>query len=65
MDAAIHTHTSERVVDMTRVTNQHYSSIIKALSYSLIHRIEGLVADAVITLNFVQVLQTLLHKLFR
>ena len=40
VDAAVHTHAADRIVDMGAIANEQHATFVEGLSYTLMHRVK-------------------------
>src|SRR5262249_49791189 len=48
MDAAVHTHAADRIVDMGTIANEQHATLVKGLSHTLMHRVKRIIGNIII-----------------
>src|SRR6516162_4988903 len=60
VDATVHTHTADRIVNMGAIANEQHATLVEGLSYALMHRVKRIIGNIIITAFLMDTLQTAL-----
>ena len=65
VQTAVHAHAPERVVDVTGVADERHAPLVVHLGNALVDRVQRAMADVVVAVLVVQVVQSLLDECIR